>query len=380
MKIDCIDRNRQAALETTEKIYGPVSMDELEQDRLIAASRAPREAANPEVQRWLVEPTAEKAGKKLIFDNPYVTGLVIEWKKNRDLHTYTKIVEASNNLMDSIIRKRKFHLSAPFDDIKGFIYLQFANWLDKFDPTKQTTLYTYISACSRNAAIAYVKKEQNLRDRIKYTDVPMEAFNTSYSENFDTETRGMIMDAVREIQCRWKEPQVREAIRYVIRTIVASRTDKKPVVLRCLQIGFDIDAETCKFLYEWSQAALRVAVLEHYDQPMGQIDLLRSQEKFSFLPDIVNLIGMPNTVKLMNAFPGQTIKFPSQTQVHRVTGPSSFLGVNEDIDDDPTPDNIERIAKRLGTSPRAIEEYYDRTTTNVIDGVLEDHPVYDLDD
>lgn len=315
-------------------------------------------------------------GKPQIFDNELVTALCVQYKRHKDFPTYQKICAATNDLIDAIIRKRKFHLHAPFEDIKNSIFLQLREWIDGVDPNADTKAYSYFSSCIKNAALAYVKKETNLRKRLVFTEVPMEAFKQSYVQQFDDEVRQAVSAAVADIHVRWTEEPVREAIRYIIRCIITDRVQRRMQVIRTITSGYDLTQDTAKFLIDWSCGAVRAALLDHYDSPLGPIDVIRAAEKFSFIPDIIDIVGKDKALLLVNVFAGVTIKFPSATQARKLT---TYAGVFDEIAKNPTPHTVKAVATRLRTSESQVQEYFDKTGENILSGVLEDVPLYDSD-
>lgn len=315
----------------------------------------------------------QKRPKQAIFDNDYVTELCLQFKRDPSLTTFRLICEGSNNLIDSIIRSNKFHLQAPFDDIKNYLYLQIENWINKWNPEKGKT-YTYFSICTKHAAISYVSKESLLRQRFVFTDLPMEALsNACYVPQFSSELRQSLIDSLKDLEIRWREPVVQKVIRYLICCIVHNRIDRRQDILRTITLGFPIDLPTAKFLFDWSQAAVRISLLERYEQPLGEIDIIRASERFSHMPDIIALIGLQNAKKMMAAFAGMTLRFPSQTQLRRHT---AYRKIYDTLATDPSPEAISSLAKEFRTTPDKVEVYNEMLHTHVQAGLIDDIPLY----
>jgi hypothetical protein len=314
-----------------------------------------------------------RKGKQAIFDNDFVTELCIQFKQSGDLVTYRKICEASNNLMDSIIRSSKFHLQAPFDDIKNYLFLQLENWIAKWSPEKGK-VYSYWSTCIKHAAISYVSKESLFRQRFMFTDLPMEVVsNAKYTPNFSTELRQVLIDSLKDLEIRWREPVIQKVIRYMVCCVVNNRMERRQEILRTTILGFPIELPTAKFLLDWTQAAVRAALLEHYDQPLGEIDIIRASERFSFLPDIINLVGLLSAKKLMAVFAGTTIRFPSQTQLRRQT---MLKKVYKSLSEDPSPDNVSGLAREFRTTPEKVEAFNELLHENIQAGLVDNVSLY----
>ncbi len=314
-----------------------------------------------------------KKTKQKIFNNEIVTELAIQFKQTGDLTTYRRVCEGSNDLMDSIIRSNKFHLQAPFDDIKNFLFLQLENWLAKWSPEKGK-IYSYFSTCIKHAAISFVSKESLYRQRFMLTDLSMEAVSGAcVMPVYTAELRQVLIDGLKDLTVRWREPVIQNAIRYMVCCVVNNQMEKRQEILRTAMLAFPIDINTAKFLLDWTQAAVRAALLEHYDQPLGEIDIIRASERFSLLPDIISLVGLINAKKLMVVFAGTTIRFPSQTQLRRHT---MLKKIHRSLSQDPTPDNVQQLSRESRTTPEKVEYLYENLNENVQAGLIDDLPLY----
>lgn len=323
-------------------------------------------------------PVAKAAKKTNVFDNDYVSALCRQYQQEPSFHLYEKIVAASNNLLDSVIRYHKFHVVAPFQDIKNSMYLQFRNWIAGWEPDGKP-LFGYFSACSRNAALSYITSEKKLASRLMYEhnhQTPLDAFaGMSYTPNFDFELRETMREKLRDIEIRWHEPVIKEVVRYMISTIISNRAvERRQQIIRTTVMAYPITDKDAKFLLDWSQGAVRHALLEHYHVPLGEIDVMRAADKYSFLPDIVNVIGLEHAKMLMAVFAGRTIKFPSPTQVRRY---ATLKIIYEEMEKDPTPSTVRKLAGQLRISTDRVQQSFEDTCENIQGGVLEDHPLFD---
>lgn len=323
-----------------------------------------------------------KKSKPLIFVNDVVTELCLQFKTNRDLVTYRKICEGSNNLMDSIIRSNRFHLQVPFGDIKNHLFLQVENWIEKWNPEKGK-VYTYFSTCIKHACLSFVSKESLVRQRFVFEHqlhgVPLESVAGTVGPNtYSEEFRASLTSALEDLDVRWREPVIRDIVRYLVCCVVHNRTDgRRQEILRTVTFGYPVDLNTAKFLLDWTQAAVRACLLQKYDQPLGEIDIIRVAERFDRMTDIVKLVGLRNAKIMMATFAGQTIRFPSQTQLRRH---QVLKRVHDKLNDDPSPDAVQELAREVRTTPEKIEEYYERVHSNIQAGLLDDSPLFDRDE
>lgn len=255
--------------------------------------------------------------KKIIFENEYVEALVIQWKRNRDFNTYKRICGESIHLIESIIRGSKFSLQVPFLDLRNWLFLQFERWIDKWVPG-EGKLYTYMSVSIKHGCLSYVTREKLMRQRCVYTDVPLESISdhVSYESNFGFDAQDRMSEQLANIVVRWHEPTVREATKYMVYAILRNRGySRRKQILKTACEAYDLDLDTAKFMLDWAHGAVRNAFLEYYNQPLSFQDLLMAATRFTFLRDVMNIVGFENTKKLCCVFAGSTIKFPPASQL-----------------------------------------------------------------
>jgi hypothetical protein len=255
--------------------------------------------------------------KKIIFENEFVESLIIQWKRNKDFNTYKRICGESIHLIDSIIRGSKFSLQVPFLDLRNWLFLQFERWIEKWVPG-DGKIYTYMSFCIKNGCMSYVSKEKLMRQRCIYTDVPLESLSesVSYESNFGFDLNDRMRDQLSGIVIRWHEPHVREAIKYMMYSILRNRGySRRKQILKTACEAYSMDVDTAKFMLDWTHGAVRNAFLEHYNHPLSFRDLLVVSTRFTFIGDLIKVIGFDNTKKLCCVFAGNSIKFPSASQL-----------------------------------------------------------------
>lgn len=314
--------------------------------------------------------------KKVIFDNEAVEALAVQFKATGDVVTYRDICRESGNLMDAIIRGNKFDRQVPFDDIKNSLFLQMENWVMKWIP-ENGKLYTYFSACIRNGCLSVVAKEALFNQRFSVTDIPLDVLIDQEARTSSEISSGLVevlRQAAKDIYCRWSEPVVQEVLRYMVSCVLRGRGDRRPHILKTVGLGWPISLETARFLLDWSHGAVRMALLEHFHQPMGEIDMFRAAQRFSLIPDIIDAIGIEPTKKLMHIFAGTTVRFPSVQQVRKSR---ESMVVYEAMLANPTPETLKALGRKFRKSPAKIQEMYERVSVNVGSGVLEDTELFE---
>lgn len=314
--------------------------------------------------------------KKIIFENDFVEALCIQFKRNRDFTTYKRICGECINLIDSIIRKSKFHEKVPFLDLRNWLFLQFERWIDKWIPG-EGKIYSYFAICTKHGCLSFITKEKLLRQRYVHTDVPLESLSGdsgSYEQDFDFAMQTRMKERVREIHTRWHEPVIRECLQYMASSVLAQRgVLRRRQILKTATTAYPIDIETAKFLLDWMHGAVRQAFLELYDHPMSFQDVMIASEKWSFMKDVMSVIGFKNFKKLACVFAGATLRFPSPSQIMRY---GKIAVASKAISIDQTPESIELMASKLKTSGAKICAELESILENLDDGILDDRLLF----
>lgn len=313
--------------------------------------------------------------KKQIFDNQLVEQLLVEYKVSRDFNVYQRICIESLNLMDSIIRSNNFYKQAPFHEIRNYLFTQFPRWIENW--TEGRKAYSYWSSCIKNGCISYVSKDASVRQRHLYTDVPLDSVghedDVSYCHyHLSAEDTEYLKKTVHEIVCRWREPVIRECLRFTVTSVIQNRADRRQEIIKSLVWGYSISGDTAKFLLDWSLGAVRAALLDHYDSPLSEGDMLRISEKYSFIPDMINLVGVKQVKKLMTVFAGMTVRFPTLVQLRRSMAVKRLCN-----DGDLTPDGLARVSKDFRITSNKLQEGFEEISSHVHAGLLEDEPLFD---
>lgn len=333
----------------------------------------------------LVRSKTVLGSKRLVFENDFTEGLVVRWKRTRDFGTYHQICKYTKNLMDSIVIGSKFSRNAPLQDILGNMFLSMERWLDRWVPGKGT-LYSYLSTCIKHACISFVTKEVGLRQRqVLVGDTPMESLGATYVMDFD-DAPDLVTSITSDLECRWSDPEIRDAIRYVADEILRNGGVKhRKAVLQTMSLAFDLGAYTdaghtnemidvARFIVDWTHAAIRKAWLDHHSPPIRQYDVARLATRFSFLPDLIEVVGLESATRLMSVFAGMSVRFPTQSSWQRTRAIGEAY---EAYLADPSPEVISYWAKQVKVPVDRMASILEAWAANAQAGVLNDIPVND---
>lgn len=317
----------------------------------------------------------------MVFENDYVESLCLQYKRDRDFGTYHRICQYTKNLMDSIILGSKFNRHVSFHDLCSHLFLQLERWIDKWTPGNGT-LYSYCSTCIKHGCISYVTREAQLRQRQVLTgDIPLETIGASYTMDFSGEKD--LAERIRSgIHIRWNDPEIREAIKYVTEEILLNGgVRQRKIMLRTMECAFDLGmhteaslgrqepVEVAKFIIDWTQTAVRQVWLDHHTPPITAFDIARIQSRFSFLPDLVNCIGIENAAKAMSVFSGVSIRFPTTAGWEKT---KQLANAYDAYLREPDPHTVTYWSKKLKIGEERLASIFQSWASNAQTGVLED--------
>lgn len=319
----------------------------------------------------------------MIFENEHVEELCLLFKRNRDFATFHRICDHLTNLMHSIVRRSRYQRSVPFNDLMSSLYNQVDRWVLKWRPG-EGKFYTYAATSVKHGCISCVARESNYRSRFQNLgDSPIDLLGST-SSNFHTDESAAIARCLTEIEVRWVEPEIREAIRVILVSVLERRgesrgkdplTDKSVDFRRCLlntlRLGYDMDLDTAKFLLDWTTGAVRNVLLTHFASPLSAEDIIRLGTKYSFVPDLVTIFGINEVRKMMFIFAGTSIRFPTMMQMKRsaVAG-----GVINTLMNDPQ-QLADTGMRSSGISESVVEGDVEQALGLINSGLLEDSQV-----
>lgn len=327
--------------------------------------------------------TPTTASKKMIFENETVEELCLLFKRNRDFATFHLICDHLTNLMASIIRRSRYHRAVPFDDLISHLYSQVDRWALKWRPG-EGKFYTYAATSTKHGCISCVAREANYRGRFQNLgDTPMDILGSVASNHHKMDDSQAIAKCLTLIETRWSEPNVQEAIRVILVSVLERRgetrgkdydgksVDHRRNLLNTLRLGYEMDLDEAKFLVDWTTGAIRGVLLDHFSSPLSQEDIMRLSGKYSFIPDLINTIGVKDTKKLMHIFAGVSIRFPTIQQMKRTSAAGNVI--NSLMQD---PQSLIRTGIKLpGISAATVEDDTEQVLMLINSGLLEDRPL-----
>lgn len=331
-------------------------------------------------------PTTRKRGnvhersRRRVFENDFVEELAMRYKRDHEFGVFVEICRQSKNLIDSIIIGSGYNRHHAFHDICAHLFLQIERWIIKWVPGNGA-LYSYLSQCCKHGCISYVSKESQYRQRqILMGDAPMESLGAVYTQDFSSDPE-LVKAIHARISVRWSDHEIREAINYAVEEVLEGIPNRK-IALQTMAFAFpgigvhvepgvsrDETVEVAKFLLDWASAAVRSAYLDLRCPPISENDVLRLQNRYSFLPDLVGIVGAAQAAKVITAFGGMSIRFPS---VSTLTRTKQLVKAYDAWTKSPGPDTIKHWASKTKIPTGRLEEMLTAWAGNIRAGVLED--------
>lgn len=313
--------------------------------------------------------------KRLIFHNERTEELACIWKRDRSFAALHRICDHLTNLMTSIIKRQRYHMTVPFADLMSHLYAQIDRWVDKWKPG-QGKFYTYACSSIKHGCLSCIVRENVFHQRHQAVgDVPLDVLG-GFTDSRDSHGLSEVVAAeLAEIHVRWHEPELREACRVILDTLMRHRgesrqrdlegrsVDVRRGLLATLRLGYDIPPDQARFLIDWTRGAMRIALLDHFKSPLTKSDVIRLSGRFSFLPDLVEVVGVESASRLLHVFAGVSLRFPTMSQMlkHRKAC-DQFNDLVEGREVDVDSQALEELVQQVGS------------------GILEDRPLLEQDD
>ena len=305
-----------------------------------------------------------------IFDNARVTELALKWKA---LTKENKHGEAMP-VLEEIIRlcEHMFLRLAQYEGFTNTVDLstlvqsareKVPRWLIGWDPTYKSNngIFSWFSKCSKHAFLSEIAKLNQHRKRFHATGDNLEKFFGAEDHNaFKEEAASDVRRKLADITVRWGDPQEIGVVRYILECLVEDRdADSKPdkeVVIRSASYAWCVSPELTRFFYDWALFALRDALHHKIHVPFTQQDLLRNRESYTFLVDMIDIVGWDRFKRLIVTLGGQRLRLPTLQQLARLH--ADYLMSQEIDKSDLDPDSVEQVGKKHGRSAKAAAEIY----------------------
>ena len=184
---------------------------------------------------------------------------------------------------------------------------------------------------------------------------------------------------IQDICVRWNNPQEFGAVKYAIDCLTdEGRQQDKVKIVAGISYAYGLSSEMAKFFYQWALFAMRDALYDQVRAPFSRQDALRIRESYTFIPDMIDIVGWDRFCQLVVKLGGSRIKLPTTVQLARVH--EEFLMRDELDSSDATPDDFERVGKKYGRTQKSAAEVYAAMSEIDYDARAGEHQLYSNDD
>ena len=259
--------------------------------------------------------TDEIYDSELFFNEKVICDFILEYKHNRDILIWKKIVDEVMPLIDTIIRDNNFHQFEEIDALRAECAVKLSKVLLNHDPA-QGRCFTHFSVSFKNFLISYVQKVKN------------KAKHETDGESYVLERVGgktyVRKDIIENFKARLHEavfgflvPNQMDALRYLVNFfLVEGFGTSKSKLCYTLVSAFNLTPDRGYVLYDFALIMMRSVLCEYYLPHHSDVEILRLSRRWSILPEIAQVTGIESFTKLANLFGGVTAPFPLRKILH----------------------------------------------------------------
>jgi hypothetical protein len=268
--------------------------------------------------------TDEIYDSELFFNEKVISDFILEYKHNRDILIWKRIVEEAMPLIDTTIRDHNFHQFEEVDALRAECAVKLSKVLLNHDPA-QGRCFTHFSVSFKNFLISYVQKVKNKAELETggESDVLERVEGKTYVrkdviENFKTR--------LNEAVCGFLVPNQMDALMYLVNFfLVEGFGTSKSKLCYTLVSAFNLTPDRGYVLYDFALIMMRSTLYEYYLPHHTDVDILRLSRRWSILPEIAQVTGIETFTKLADLFGGVTVTFPTPKDIARLRTERNIL-------------------------------------------------------
>lgn len=328
---------------------------------------------------------AESTAGEHIFPASQLTPLGAKWKeltaagRHREaMDVLEEIIKGSTPMFERLAMHEGFQSTVDLSVLVSAAQEKVVRWLMAWEP-KKGRLFTFFSKCAKHAFLSEVGKMSQYRKRFYTTSDTLEEIRGYEDHEVDKhDLANDVMSQIKELHCRWGCPQEVGCLRFLILCITSDDTHDKNSAIWSASYAWGVSHDLARFFYTWALVALRNQLMSRIHLPFTEQDLMRSMHSYSFLPDLMDTIGIEHTKKVIAVFQGQRIKIPTLAQLAKEH--QDYMMTVEIQNSDHDPDSVATIAKRYGKTEKSAMEVYQETIQNLDSKRYGEHPIFPDDE
>jgi hypothetical protein len=302
-----------------------------------------------------------------IFPAAQLTPLAVRWKElsaagrhKEAMFVLEQIVEGSTAMFERLAQFEDFHYTVDLPILVSAAQEKVVKWLQKWQP-KKGRLFSWFSKCAKNAFRSELVKVNQYRKRYHVTSDNLERFYGVEDHAVDKhDIAKEFHDKLKQMTCRWGDPQEIAAIRYLIDCILDDDRDKQGAIRGCCY-AYCISLDLSKFFYGWVVSALRHELYDRVHIPFTEQDLFRAAFSYEHVVDLLDYVDWDTCKKIMVRWQGQRIKFPTLVSMIKLR---ENYAIHRDIDkSDLDPDAVAEVARKRKRTARSAQEIFNEMAT-----------------
>ena len=289
------------------------------------------------------------------------------------------IVQMSTAMFERLAQYYDFHYTVDLGILVSAAQEKVVKWLIKWQP-KKGRLFSWFSKCAKNAFRSELVKVNQYRKRFHVTSDNLEKFYGAEDHEVDKHSvADEFRRALRELTCRWGDPQELGAIRFLVECIIDDDSHDKRAAIRSASYAFCISPELSKFFYDWTVTALRHLYYNKVHLPLTEQDLVIASQSYTFIADLYNYMTREKVREFLINYQGMRFKVPTVVSILKLV--DNYRMHLEADKTDLDPDSIAAVAKKYKKTPRAAQEIFDEMTSVLNPNRAGEYGVYDdMDD
>jgi hypothetical protein len=239
-------------------------------------------------------------------------------------------------------------------------------------------LLVHNSKCSKNAFRSEVVKMSQYRKRYHVTGDSLEKFYGFDDHEINKhDATAALHNRLKDLTCRWGDPQEIGAIRYLVECIVTDDEHDKVGAITGAAFSYGISLELAKFFYTWVLVNLRDHLYEKNYVRFTEQDVLRHASSYTYLPDLIDTVGWEAFRKCIAVFGGMRIKFPTLAELAKE---KEDYEIFREIDTgDKDPDAVANVARKRKKTPRTAQEVFLEMSEKLNQNRAGEYGIYEYD-
>jgi hypothetical protein len=253
----------------------------------------------------------------MFFNEERVSSLILQWKKNHDIKLWQEIVKETIPLIDTLILHGSFTEYDQLEALRSECVIKLHKLLDKFDPNRGRA-FTIFSISFKNFLLTYSQKVDN-KAKVVFNAEDEFLDQVEGSVYIAQDLSEAFKQRVLDIETRFFEKPYADAMRYLVNYFIKEGFDKSKTKL-CATLAsiYDITPDQAYFLYDYTLIKLRSALFEMTECIFTEVELLRLSKRWTFIPDMVEHIGLQSVIKLCNVWGGINVTFPTRKDIEKL--------------------------------------------------------------